>query len=84
MQQQPEINFPVDWTYRILCDNQPQVRTDLQEKLNSLGVDKMEEGNVSKTGKYITFKVKRKVNSLEELQGFPKELSDIAGVKQIL
>lgn len=84
MQQQPEINFPVDWTYRILCDNQPQVRADLQAKLSSVGVDKMEEGNVSKTGKYITFKVKRNVNSLEELQGFPKELSDVAGVKQIL
>jgi len=84
MQTQPEINFPVDWTYRILCDNQPQVRTDLQAKLTSLGVDKMEEGNVSKTGKYITFKVKRTVNSLEELQGFPKNLSDVSGVKQIL
>lgn len=81
---QPEIEFPVDWTYRILCENTPELRVALKEKVNSLGVDKMEEGNVSKTGKYVTFKVKKIVNSMEELHGFPKALQGISGIKQIL
>ncbi len=83
-QTQPEIEFPVDWTYRILCDNSPEVRSSLNAMLDSLGIGEMKEGNVSRTGKYVTFKVKRTVYSMDELHDLPKRLNVIPGIKQIL
>lgn len=81
---QPEIEFPVNWTYRLLCENTEEVKKSLTEKLTELNVKGLQSGNISKTGKYITFKVNKTVNSLEELHGFPKELQSVSGIKQIL
>ncbi len=82
---QPEIEFPVDWTYRILCENSPVVKTELCSLLNSLGEHTFESGNTSKTGKYITYKVvKKAISNYDELRDLPKRLAVISGVKQVL
>ena len=82
---QPEIEFPVDWTYRVLCENTPVVKTELCTLLDALGEHSFESGNISKTGKYITYKiVKKAIPNYDELRDLPKRLAVISGVKQVL
>ena len=81
----PEINFPVDWTYRIICENNQTIEGELKVVMTNLGEHNFHKGNLSKTGKYITFKVvKKDIKDLEELRNIPNFIKSIAGVKQIL
>jgi len=81
----PEINFPVDWTYRIICENNQTIENELRIVMENLGEHNFHQGNLSKTGKYITFKViKKNILSLEELRSIPNNIKSVEGVKQIL
>ncbi|MCK5834698.1 MAG: DUF493 family protein [Lentisphaeria bacterium] len=81
----PEINFPVDWTYRIICENRANIEDELKVVMENLGEHNFHKGNLSKTEKYITFKViKKGIKNLEELRNIPNYIKEIEGVKQIL
>ena len=81
----PEINFPVDWTYRIICENNQTIESELKVVMENLGEHNFHKGNLSKTGKYITFKVvKKDIQNLDELRNIPNYIKEINGVKQIL
>ena len=80
-----EIEFPVDWTYRIICENNLTIEAELKQAMDRIGEHHLHKGNLSKTGKYITFKViKKDIRNLVELRTIPNELKCISGVKQIL
>ncbi len=79
-----EIEFPVEWTYRILCENSDKVAADVKAMLGSMGIEKLTKGNASSSGKYITLKTSKVVNSIEELNDLPKKVAALDGVRHVL
>lgn len=85
MLDQAEIEFPVDWTYRIMCICDDSTEANLTKALNEMGVSvPVTAGNKSSSGKYITYKVTLVVKSREELNGFPQKLMANEFVKHVL
>ncbi|MGL4853886.1 MAG: HP0495 family protein [Lentisphaeria bacterium] len=80
----PEIEFPIIWNYRIMCNNTQQVREAISRILYSVGIEKFTEGNLSSSGKYITLKASREVHSFDQLHELPTLLGKIDGVRQVL
>ena len=85
MNTQPEIEFPADWTYRVLCLDRAGIKEEIETVITPLKPKNgLEVGNKSSSGKYITYKFTTVVHSLKELHGIPQLIAKIEGVKQIL
>lgn len=81
-----EIQFPVDWQYRITAlADADNVRDDLIRVLRMHGSDSMpEKANVSKTGKYVSWKVDVIFHSRADMESMSRALGAVAGVKFVL
>lgn len=80
-----ELEFPMDYTFRVMCINSDDLEIKLNRALSDLGVTApLAAGNLSSSGKYISYKVTRKVESLEDLREFPNQLTKESFIKYVL
>ena len=54
--QKPEIHYPAEWGYRIVCTSEEEVRAHLQEILADVEHE-LVAGNESSSGKYVTLQL---------------------------
>ena len=62
--QKPEIEYPTEWGYRIVCTSADDVKEHLQEILEDVEHE-LETGNESSSGKYVTLQLKLVVRDEE-------------------
>ncbi|UDQ97509.1 DUF493 domain-containing protein [Lentisphaerota bacterium WC36G] len=81
-----EIQFPIDWHYRIITDAKSDtVIDDIKKVLALHGVNQeLKAGKESKNGNYQTFSVKVVFNSQDELRTLSDALNAIKDVKFLL
>jgi putative lipoic acid-binding regulatory protein len=59
--EKPEISYPAEWGYRVVCSSEEEVRAHLLEILGQVEHE-LSAGNVSSSGKYVTLNLKLVVN----------------------
>lgn len=85
-EQQQELHYPVNWTYRIVVDtNNKTVVEEVKKVLQSFGFEGiLIEGDVSGTGKYRSYRSDVVFDSREMMEALSSSLSGIDGVKFVL
>ena len=86
-QQAPEIEFPVNWKYKIIVEqiNVEQICQDLENVWQKYQkISDLTRSNQSKSGKYISLAVNFCFNSKDELNRLSTEISKTQGVKFLL
>ncbi len=84
---QAEIQFPVDWEFRIIvkADAAESARPLLEECFRRHGVDpRFEEGLQSGKGAYRTFKCPSVLTGRAMMDSLAEELAVVNGVKMVL
>ena len=82
-----EIEFPVDWRFRIIVE---AARSDeavprLREVLLAAGKPaELEPGRASAGGRYVTWEVETRLRDRRELEELPVRLCAVEGVKTVL
>jgi putative lipoic acid-binding regulatory protein len=80
-----EVEFPVEWQFRIMCDSQVDVTDDLVAVLKSFGVNKFPKtANKSSGGKYLSYAIKVTFHDKASMDLMATQLSQINGVKMVL
>ena len=80
-----QLKFPLDCHYRIITESVAGIEDELAATLRLLGFDsKVEPGNRSKGGKYLTFYVDLHIESHENMDAVDRALRNIAGVRMVL
>jgi putative lipoic acid-binding regulatory protein len=81
-----EIEFPVEWSYRIITDTSVEsCRDDLMKVLRQKGVNSdLEMKDKSASGKYQAYRVSVIFDSKEMMDELSAELSAVNGVKFLL
>lgn len=80
-----EIEFPVDWQFRIICDSNADVTDDLIAVLKEFGVSEFPKtANKSSGGKYQSYSVNVTFHDKASMDFMASKLSAIAGVKMVL
>ena len=80
-----EIEFPVDWQFRIICDSTIDVTDNLVAVLNEFGVNKLPKtANQSSGGKYLSYSVNVTFHDKATMDFMATKLSAIIGVKMVL
>ena len=80
-----KLEFPLDCHFRIIAENQQGMHFVIETVLIQLGVSaplKLE--NRSDKGKYQSFSVEVRVESLERMNEIDRALRSIVGVKMVL
>lgn len=82
----PEIIFPVRWTYRAVVDVMvPGAITELNRILEKHRYsERFAAGNSSSGKRYASFHVEVEVPDRETMHSLAKEFGDVAGVKFVL
>lgn len=84
MQERPEIEFPVQWRYKIIV-NDVSARAELDKVLEAKGYDiKVSEGNASRTGKFQAYRANVEVASQQALDELSAALGALDCVKFLL
>ncbi len=83
---QGELEFPLDWHYRIITDAKSDcVVADLKKVLELHGVNaELKPGKESKNGSYRTYGAKVIFNSKDELRTLSDALNAVKDVKFLL
>ena len=55
--EKPEISYPTEWSYKIVCSSEEEVRAHLLEILENVEHE-LSAGNASSSGKYVTLNLK--------------------------
>ena len=80
-----EIEFPVDWQFRIICDSKTDVTDDLIAVLKEFGVSELPKtANQSSGGKYQSYSVNVTFHDKATMDFMSSKLSAISGVKMVL
>ncbi len=80
-----ELTFPLDWEYKLIARDNPEMGASIQAALQELGFDtKPVPGKQSKNGKYRTYLVQTRVSDRESLDNLARTLSECPGVKFLL
>lgn len=80
-----ELIFPVEVHYRIVCDSGMEVSAHVMVAADELGLaDKLESGNASSSGKYISFHLSTIVHSKVEMHHIDQTFRAVEGVKMVL
>lgn len=80
-----ELEFPLTCHFRVIAEDVDNMHFVVETVLMELGIrDKLEHGNASKGGKYISFNISTVVDSKEMLTKIDTELRNIQGVKMVL
>jgi putative lipoic acid-binding regulatory protein len=82
----PEIEFPVDWEFRIIAERSASdCRAGLEAVFRRFGYAvELQEGASSASGRYRTYRAGVTIPSRSVLTDLPAELSRIPGVKTVL
>lgn len=84
MQQQPEIEFPVEWHFKIIV-NDESAKTELNQVLADHGYSqKVSKGNASKTGKFQAFRVSVVFEDQQSMDTLSSAFGGLSCVKFIL
>ncbi len=82
------LKFPCKITLKVIGDNSPKLEEDtlrtLREELKIQPVGKIEQGNKSSSGKYLTIKICVKVNDEAQLRSIYETLCKLDVVKHVL
>lgn len=80
-----ELKFPLDWEYKLIALDTPEMGTSIAEVLKKQGFGSAPTaGNRSKNGRYRTFHVQARIDSRESLDSLARALSACPGVKFLL
>ena len=80
-----ELQFPLDCQFRVIAENRPGMHFVIETVLLELGVTSpLHTENQSEGGKYQSFRVDVRVESMEQMNKIDAELRNIAGVKMVL
>ncbi len=81
-----ELKFPVDWQYHVtVFADAPNIPDDLIQVLRIHGSDAMPvKGNVSKTGKYVSWKIQVTFQDREMMESLSRSLAAVQNVKLVL
>ncbi|NLY41162.1 MAG: DUF493 domain-containing protein [Desulfovibrionales bacterium] len=83
--QQPELEFPLHWEYKIIALHSDSVQASLEAVSASHGcTTPVLRGNQSSSGKYATYTVRIHVQSREHLDALRAEFSQCPGVRYLL
>ena len=86
-QQQAEIEFPVEWTFRIIVESAAAAAALPVLRMIFAGFGKypeLTEGRGSSGGKYGTWQAQVTLSDRRELEELPKQLSQVPGVRMVL
>ena len=81
--EKPKINYPCDWSYKIIGSDKELIAKTIPTVLEN-GKYKFYEGNQSKTGKYTSFNLSVHVDSEEKRDKIFNLLKNIPTVIMIL
>ena len=81
-----ELKFPVTWHYKIITEKAvPEVKGEIEKVLAANGItDKLESGNESSAGKYLSYKISVTFHDRATMQRVSNELSVVPGVKFLI
>ncbi len=79
----PNINYPCDWSYKIIGNNVDETLTAIEEVISGLD-HKVKPSNVSKTGKYFSFDLTLKVLSEDERNLIFKNLKEHENILMVM
>ena len=83
--QNPELKFPVEWSYRIVCENCPEMPERLTEALRQHHIDTPPRlSHDSRSAKFRSYAVDVMLESREEMDAIGKTLAHIPGVRLVL
>ena len=81
----PELEFPLHWEYKIIASRSDEAFAAICGTLKAQGFDETPRAsNVSRNGSYVTYTVRMRMESREQLDGLSRALSDCEGVKYLL
>jgi putative lipoic acid-binding regulatory protein len=85
MLKEQEISFPVEWSFRIICDCKIDVSDGLCAVLKSFGINEAPKiANQSSGGKYQSFSVKATFQDKPSMDLMANQLRSVNGVKIVL
>jgi putative lipoic acid-binding regulatory protein len=80
-----DLKFPLDCQFRIIAENKQGMHFVIETVLMEHGVTSpLETENLSQGGKYQSYSVSLRVESLEQMNRIDNALRNIAGVKMVL
>ncbi|MCM8524948.1 MAG: DUF493 domain-containing protein [Lentisphaeraceae bacterium] len=80
-----EIEFPVDWQFRIICDSKVDITDSLVAVLKEFGISELPKtANKSSGGKYLSYSVNATFHDKATMDFMAAKLSAINGVKMVL
>lgn len=80
-----ELTFPLNWEYKVIALDSPEIRDALTSTLQGQGLDSEPiPGQRSKNGKYRTYLVQAQLDDRKSLANLARALSECPGVKFLL
>ncbi|RMH70567.1 MAG: DUF493 domain-containing protein [Gemmatimonadetes bacterium] len=80
-----ELQFPVDWHYKIITLRNSSAKIEIDHILKQHGVDTVAKpGNISRNGKYQTYQVTVTFYDLESMRTLSAALAEAECVKFLL
>ena len=80
-----QIEFPVDWNFRIIAEASADVSDALIAVLKSFGIQELPKtGNVSRNGKYQSYQVKVTFQDKATMDLMGVKFAEIPGVKTVI
>jgi len=81
----PELEFPLHWEYKIIATRTDEAFAAICGTISAHGFAEMPcASNVSRNGSYVTYTVRMRIESREQLDGLSRVLLDCEGVKYLL
>lgn len=81
----PELEFPLHWEYKIIATRSDEAFAAICGTINAQGfAETPRASNVSRNGSYVTYTVRMRIESREQLDGLSRALADCEGVKYLL
>lgn len=82
---QLELEFPMQWEYKIIAVRSDEVFDSLCRVIRSCGFDERPRAsNVSRNNSYVTYTVGMRIETREQLDQLTRALGQCAGVKYLL
>ena len=81
----PELEFPLHWEYRIIAVRTDEAFAAICEVIRAHGFEETPTaGNVSRSGSYVTYSVRMRLETREALDSLSRALAACEGVKYLL
>ena len=81
----PDLEFPLHWEYKIIATRSDEAFAAICGTISAQGFSETPcASNVSRNGSYVTYTVRMRIESREQLDGLSRALSDCEGVKYLL